>query len=265
MHTLSKLPEELIRIISKNLSPIDKFTFKGTNKKIRRIISSLPHFKNNHVAYQYLFESIDHQDCVCKLYAMLETYEVINHKLNLELSYEGITPFIQSIFMLNVNLVNKLISLNVHTDCPSFDYSGWTPLMFAVNVKSNPNNVCNQLRIINILIQNNADINYNNGSDTPLHIAIKSLNYEVIELLISLGADTNAHNICMASPLMILLETLNHFNENQGRKIFFCLLRNGADVYYKYEKGSILIVAINNELYEIVSELIFRGAQMINF
>ena len=103
------------------------------------------------------------------------------------------------------------------------DIAGWTPLHFAAR--------SNRKEIVELLITVGADVNVeaDNGL-TPLHNAAANADKEVAELLIAEGSDVNAKDIAEWTPL--------HYAAGRGNKeVGELLIANGADVNAKKKYG----------------------------
>lgn len=106
----------------------------------------------------------------------------------------------------------------------AIDISGRTPLHIAVMFDRN--------EIIELLISLGADVNgYNREGQTPLHQAMTVDSKEIAELLIARGADVNAK---MLPTGMTLLHRAVNNNDQEGVEF---LIAHGADVNAKHKEG----------------------------
>ena len=98
---------------------------------------------------------------------------------------------------------------------------------------------------------------------TPLHIAIKSQNYEIAKFLLENEADVNAIDNNKQSPLHLLAiyrsNSENHVNDQFAK----LLINNGANVNALDDKNqSPLKIAIEKDNYSLVEILIESGAKI---
>lgn len=83
---------------------------------------------------------------------------------------------------------------------------------------------CGNPRIVQLLIENNADINGRDHlHETPLFIAVRTNSVDAATLLVQLGANVNAQNSDMQTPLHIAAASVYNSTDLVG-----VLLRNGA-------------------------------------
>jgi len=82
----------------------------------------------------------------------------------------------------------------------------------------------NHLRVIECLLNHNADINAKNDVDsTPLHLAIEDGNLSVVEFLLNHSADLNAKNENNSTPLHLATQIGN-------LSVVECLINKGSDI-----------------------------------
>ena len=89
-------------------------------------------------------------------------------------------------------------------------WRGMTPLMYAISTNDD---------LVEFLIKNDADINWGNGRETALSIAINENRPEIVKMLLKHGAEVNED--AGRLPLIIAL---------RNTKILKVLLENGADI-----------------------------------
>jgi len=111
--------------------------------------------------------------------------------------------------------------------------------------------------IIELLITKGADVNAKTPEVlTPLHCAASHGQAEVAELLLAKGADVNAINSQGASPL----HTASHYGKTEVAEL---LLRHGADINSKAKKGwTPLHIAAQEGKIEVAELLLAKGADV---
>ena len=129
------------------------------------------------------------------------------------------------------------IGQNINKTADYEPFIGQTPLMIAIN-----NNKDKDIDVIKYLIDNGADLNakYIKTEDTPLHMAIKNENIQIIQLLISKGANINIRNKMKESPL-------DNAIIKQNNDIFKFLLNQKAEItvqelIFSFMSGNIPII-----------------------
>ncbi|CDK31055.1 ankyrin repeat domain-containing protein [Candidatus Babela massiliensis] len=148
-----------------------------------------------------------------------------------------------------------------------------------INDPSSNRNNNKKCDVIAELIKAGININHkNNHGNTPLmhainHIIIDSLNYDIIDLLITKGADLNAINNEDRNALKIIAnmaldDSLKRYQRRLRFKVLSRLLSNTylIDINHKFEDGSTLLIwAVKNNLgahddrTELLDEICARG------
>lgn len=128
-----------------------------------------------------------------------------------------------------LDVLKKGVDINLRNE------QGFTPLMLAIEYDNT--------EIINLLIENGADIECRTQQYTPLMFAVQEGKFSIVQLLIRKGANINSATDEGLTVLMIAIRD-NHIN------IVELLLKNGVDVDLKTKEGSTaLMIAkqLNNE------------------
>ncbi len=108
---------------------------------------------------------------------------------------------------------------------------------------------------------NDLDINLRDENDnTPLHLALqqRSLQYQVVKLLLDQGADPNLEDGSGYTPLMQLAE------DNRSPRYFSLLLENGADVNKAGRRGitPLMLAARHTDEEEVIFTLLEAEAEV---
>jgi len=130
------------------------------------------------------------------------------------------------------------------------DNLGWTPLMYAADVKLG-------VEMVSLLLDNGADPNIrNNDSDTPLIRAVSGNYNATIKLLVEKGADIHAIDAKGRSALIIAVV-------NGNAEIVSFLLSKGAKLESVDQEGKTpLMWAATKGNLEIVKLLLAKGADI---
>ncbi|AVP88185.1 hypothetical protein phytr_12610 [Candidatus Phycorickettsia trachydisci] len=133
------------------------------------------------------------------------------------------------------------------------DKLGNTPLHYASE---------RHIAAVQILLSNNPDINdKNEDSYTPLFIAAKSKNVNIVQALIDKGADVNIPDRYLQNPLHLCSN--GDYYESDKDKIVEMLLKAKADPNVKHDEGYTplhMAASVGNNT--VVKMLIQRGAQI---
>ncbi len=175
----------------------------------------------------------------------------------------------------NINDINKkkyidilLIYFSKYNDILSFRWlnenfkinaniedkkSRYTPLQIAVKN--------NNIEMVKLLLENHADVNLKdiNGC-TPLHWAVECNNIEIVKLFIENGAGINAQDETLATTLYLSIYTKNI-------EMVKLLLENGADPNIK-DVGGFIPLDVVLKKYDIsreISELLFKQLNFVYF
>jgi hypothetical protein len=131
------------------------------------------------------------------------------------------------------------------TDVNVQDKDGYTPLFLATRSQN--------VQMIAVLISKGADVNMKNKlGNTPLHEAVRRANLAIVKLLYSKGADVNVQNIHGWTPL--------HLAAHGLAEIVKYLVARGADINVKNEEGLTSIdLAIQERQTAVIELLVNRG------
>ena len=100
-------------------------------------------------------------------------------------SIESQSELISEVIGGDYNTVQSLIDKGVDININVKDEDGWTPIMWAAN--------CGHTDIVNLLIENGADINATNDDGcTALMEAADENHIKTVQLLVDKGVDINA-------------------------------------------------------------------------
>jgi ankyrin repeat protein len=117
----------------------------------------------------------------------------------------------------NGNIEKVLELLNTNANCNYYYKDGNTPLIGAV--------INNQIAIIEVLIFAGANVNAKNNLSyqTALHKAVQNKNIDIVKELINNNASIHVRDICMKSPLYSAYH-------NNNTEIINLLLSKGAEL-----------------------------------
>jgi len=167
-----------------------------------------------------------------------------NPKIVNEKDDRGRTPLFFAPMVIKILTTSTLIALGA--DIEAKDAYGDSPLYHAT--------VTGRQEIVELLVQQGADINEIMEEGTLLSLAIYRGHFEVVKILITMGANVNLK--------MKNNETLLHHAAEQGERIFIELLVNaGAEVNARteYDVTPLHIASVYGHK-EAVEELIVKGA-----
>lgn len=176
----------------------------------------------------------------------------------------------------NLALVQEALASKIPVD--QKDDNQMTPLMYAVQMKTMPNNTAimpsravpyatvgyalfnnkvneNKEKILALLIENQAQLELKNKNGlTALHIAVNSQNINAVVQLIKAGANVNSVSTSRYTPLMVAAF-------NGSLPLVKLLIAAQADISAKTKNGSdALSLAASKEHPNIMEELIKHGA-----
>lgn len=144
----------------------------------------------------------------------------------------------------NDNFVNK-VYLDEEKTIDHLDVDGYTLLSRAI--------LANNIKMIQFLINNRANINQLNGNSPLLDSIISSRSTNIMELLLKNGANVNLHALNSSTPLIIAVK----MEDIDKIKL---LLDYGADVEYTNNYGeTALSIAKNNKLDTIIELLMKKN------
>jgi cytohesin len=131
------------------------------------------------------------------------------------------------------------------TDINVQDKDGYTPLFLATRSQN--------VQMIAVLISKGSDVNIKNKlGNTPLYEAVRRVNLNIVKLLCSKGADVNVQNIYGWPPL--------HFAAGGLPDIVQYLVASGADINVKNDDGLTSIdLAIQERQTAVIELLVNRG------
>ena len=187
------------------------------------------------------------------------------------------TPLTQAIYDQNIAEIKKLIgerskskrfNSQSKTDTThangvnlnELDPQGRTPLTLAIKTGN--------IEIINFLIDHGADINQMDrySQNTPLTTAISHANPDIVQLLIQAGANINQVEGLDFTPLARSIIGYRLSSQEEQRnllKIMRILIDHGANVSQSSSRGNVLLIeAVDNESVEIAKLLIDAGADI---
>ncbi len=190
---------------------------------------------------------------------------------------DGGDSLILAVEQCNLPRIEELLSCEVSAN---YEKEGTTPLMAAGEILA---------KIVNVLLEGGADVNYKNWSKTTALIRAAASNHiELVKLLLNHEADVN-HKNKDGMTALILAAGYGHIevvqlllnNEADGGEDLICaaenndyldddyskvvkvLLDNGVDVNYKNEEGNTaLIVAAKKDYRKAVEVLLDKGADV---
>ncbi|MCK5895058.1 MAG: ankyrin repeat domain-containing protein [Endozoicomonadaceae bacterium] len=116
----------------------------------------------------------------------------------------------------------------------------------------------NDVKVIELLIENGADIEFDKVELTPLVLAVKTGKLKAANCLLKAGANVNVRNDQDETPLMLAVLS-------NDVEMVQCLIDNKADVNAQYVYGdckeSILSIALKVKVSDkIIKKLISKGA-----
>lgn len=171
----------------------------------------------------------------------LNNLEMVEHLIlegaELNLKVRGSTVLHQAVQQGNSKIV-ELILLDPEIDIEAKNKSGWTPIVFALN----------KPEIFQMLMKRGASLDYfNTKKETPLSFCVANDWNDKVSTLLSAGADPNFGN---PSPLVIAIRTCNLELVKQ-------MLQHGGKAFEKDSGGSVpFIEALAKGPIEIVKLLI---------
>jgi hypothetical protein len=121
----------------------------------------------------------------------------------------------------NVERLKALHATNPDT-LNSVNENGFSPLIIATYK--------NQIKVVEFLLKNNADVNFDSPEGTALIGACYKGNFEIVELLIQNKANVNVVGGNNISPLIFAVQSKN-------KKLVKLLVQNGADQTIKDSAG----------------------------
>jgi ankyrin repeat protein len=121
----------------------------------------------------------------------------------------------------NVERLKALHEINPDT-LNSVNENGFSPLIISTYK--------NQIKVVEFLLKNNADVNFDSPEGTALIGACYKGNFEIVELLIQNKANVNVVGGNNISPLIFAVQSKN-------KKLVKLLVQNGADQTIKDSAG----------------------------
>lgn len=143
---------------------------------------------------------------------------------------EGNAPIHLAVSQFNLGAVEALIEKGVNINAQN--NQGMSPLHFLARGswhESDENNLMNLIGILTDYDRSGIDLADNDGN-TPLHIAVKSGQYEIVSKLVELGASMKVGNNQRDTALHLAIKL------RQGRITDF-LIKSGASFNVRNEKG----------------------------
>lgn len=115
-----------------------------------------------------------------------------------------------------VEITQILLDAGISLNDVTDNYKEYSPLFLAIK--------SNNIQLVSFFLQKGADINKARSIKiSPLHQAVKRQNMDIVELLVSNGADIHAQNEWNETPLF-------HACDGRNEKIISFLLQKGADI-----------------------------------
>jgi ankyrin repeat protein len=121
----------------------------------------------------------------------------------------------------NLEKLKALHEINPDT-VNSVNENGFSPLIIAT--------YRNQLKVVDFLLKNNADVNFDSPEGTALLGACYKGNFDIVELLIANKANVNVLGGNNISPLIFAVQS-------KDKKLVKILVQNGADQTIKDSAG----------------------------
>ncbi|KAJ8673225.1 hypothetical protein QAD02_004487 [Eretmocerus hayati] len=157
--------------------------------------------------------------------------DLLNSRL-LQLNHiesKGLSIFHQACSITNLRLMRYFLEHGVDANDPSLDLGigcdGNAPLHLVILKNS-----FSSVEAVKLLLDYNANPNVrNHKGNTPLHLMNKNRFPEIIDMLVNRGADVNAQNALLETPLMTVCSKKNLIPDDLNRTVVF-LLNNGADI-----------------------------------
>jgi len=158
------------------------------------------------------------------------------------------SPFSKFIYLQDRASITNL--LEAGSDINGFDSHGWAPLLHAVVAEHA------SAEFVEWLIGEGADVNVREKGKrwSPLHFAASEQKLDLVEALISKGAQVDAEDIYGNTPLA---ECISHSSQSSPTsKIAQALIEAGANIKKKNANGiSPLDLAVEMEMFDIVDLL----------
>lgn len=119
---------------------------------------------------------------------------------------------------------------------------------------------CENIDIVKLLVNHNININQQNiwedyYHQTALHIAVVNYNIDIIKILLQKKCNVNILDYYKKPPLYYVSP-----GENGHQGIFELLVKNGADINYKYHEQTLLYKAVDENCLMTVNYLLTLGA-----